>query len=332
MFSTDGSIKFIRCSRRARDIDIETEAVKQISFYHVRESMHSGIQETFNSMRYKIFYPNLLELIHIVINQCEILQRVIRNYNERFHSTIKCTPTEVQTRTVNLETGRENIEKTKKKYLRKLNEKREDYCETRTVGYVKNYKTVRHKEQPRYRKSKLDNVHLTNIRKKPKFADYDDNIEPFVTEEQILNAEKIDNNGPLDEVLMEKINLRLPRQDITTLLGNSWLNDQIINLNLNLLMERSEQGSLPKVYAMNTFFIPRLLEIGYNGVSRWTRKIDIFSNDFILVPVHVNQVHWCIAIINPKDKIMNYYDPMGNPNSKILEALKSYFKEESMDK
>lgn len=55
MFSNDKQIQFTKCTLRAQDIETEVEAVKQISFYHVRESMHSGILETYNRMRKKKF-------------------------------------------------------------------------------------------------------------------------------------------------------------------------------------------------------------------------------------------------------------------------------------
>lgn len=53
MFSNDKQIQFIKCTIRAQGIETEVEAVKQISFYHVRESMHSGIMETYNQIRYR---------------------------------------------------------------------------------------------------------------------------------------------------------------------------------------------------------------------------------------------------------------------------------------
>lgn len=38
--------------------------------------MHSGILETYNQIKNKIYYPKLMELIQIVINQCESCQEV----------------------------------------------------------------------------------------------------------------------------------------------------------------------------------------------------------------------------------------------------------------
>lgn len=316
MYSNDKQIEFIKCTIRAQDIETEVEAVKQISLYHVRESMHSGIQETYNQLKNKIYYPKLLELIQIVINQCEtcqeikydrrpikpkffhtetptnkgeiihidtyvmkschfltvidkfskygvayslndrnhitiiepledyftkigkpkkivadnefnvtrikeflsnedielhltkpnshtgnadierfhntisekfrmlnklnkgisvkqLIQKAIRNYNDRFHSTIKFTPYEVHNNKVNQDVVRRNLEQIKEKTIVKLNRSREEYTEQRTEGFIKNYKAVRHKEQPKYRKHKLDKVHPSNIKRPLKFTDMD---------------------------------------------------------------------------------------------------------------------------------------------------------------
>ena len=38
--------------------------------------LDSGITETYNQIKNKIYYPKLVELIRLVINQCEICQEV----------------------------------------------------------------------------------------------------------------------------------------------------------------------------------------------------------------------------------------------------------------
>lgn len=135
-------------------------------------------------------------------------------------------------------------------------------------------------------------------------------------------------------VLISKFNLSVTRRDIQTLQWNplTWLNDEVINFFMELLAERSRLNEkLPKVHAMNTFFLKRLMENGYSGVRRWTRKVDIFAHDIIPVPVHKG-IHWCMAIIHLKNKTINYYDSMGTPNNPVLTALANYLKEESLDK
>lgn len=64
---------------------------------------------------------------------------------------------------------------------------------------------------------------------------------------------------------------------------------------MNLLMERSKDKDLPAVHAFNTFFFTKLKTAGYQAVKRWTKKVDIFSVDLLLVPIHLG-VHWCLAV------------------------------------
>uniref|UniRef100_W8AV12 Sentrin-specific protease 1 n=1 Tax=Ceratitis capitata TaxID=7213 RepID=W8AV12_CERCA len=172
----------------------------------------------------------------------------------------------------------------------------------------------------------------------------DDFPEPVIEEEpefidltpEHQNRIKAAVMGPPDQVLVSKFNLNITRRDIHTLLGHNWLNDEVINFYMNLLTERGEKRhekhGLPTVYAMNTFFVPRLLSAGHGGVKRWTRKVDIFSKDIIPVPVHVGGVHWCMAIIHLKNRTIKYYDSMGTPNPTVLKALEQYLKDESLDK
>ena len=85
---------------------------------------------------------------------------------------------------------------------------------------------------------------------------------------------------------------------------------QIINFYMNLLMDRGEKDGKAKVYAFNTFFYPKILSGGQPAVKRWTRKVDIFAHDYILIPVHLG-MHWCLAvsvtfcIINSLEKSTN---------------------------
>lgn len=158
---------------------------------------------------------------------------------------------------------------------------------------------------------------------------------PVLTPEHEAIIKNAAFGGPADQMLISKFSMSITRRDISTLLGKTWLNDEVINFYMNLLTERGElraSEGLPKVHAMNTFFVPRLLQSGHTGVRRWTRKVDIFSYDILPVPVHVGGVHWCMAIIHMRDRSIKYYDSMGTPNPKILSALEQYLREESLDK
>lgn len=68
----------------------------------------------------------------------------------------------------------------------------------------------------------------------------------------------------------------------------NWLNDEIINFYMNLICERSKTNdNWPNVYAFNTFFYPKIVSTGQASVKRWTRKVDVFSYDLLIIPVHL---------------------------------------------
>lgn len=68
-------------------------------------------------------------------------------------------------------------------------------------------------------------------------------------------------------------------------------------------MERcSGEAAILKVYSFSTFFFPKLRGGGGGGqagghtvVKRWTKAVDLFLYDLILVPLHLG-VHWAMAV------------------------------------
>lgn len=138
-------------------------------------------------------------------------------------------------------------------------------------------------------------------------------------------------SGPGNEVIVDKFSLRITRRDMHTLVGTNWLNDEVINFYMNLLIERGKQDNYPSVYCFNTFFYPKLASQGHASLKRWTRKIDVFANEMLMIPVHLG-VHWCLATINFKEKKIRYYDSMGGSNNTCLQNLMRYLQDECLDK
>ena len=174
---------------------------------------------------------------------------------------------------------------------------------------------------------------------------------PEMTDEMEAKISQYLSASP-SQKLVDAYNIPITRKDLDTLRGLNWLNDEIINFYLQMIVERNkntEKEKYPnipdnwaKVYAMNTFFLPKLRTTGYSAVKRWTRKVDIFSFDKILVPVHLEKeiekdinlwdVHWCLAVIDLKKKGVYFYDSMGSDKTDILKKLLEYLKQEHMDK
>ncbi|XP_056240725.1 sentrin-specific protease 1 [Seriola aureovittata] len=154
---------------------------------------------------------------------------------------------------------------------------------------------------------------------------------PELTEEMEAEVNRVLRGGSPHEVLSEGFGLSLTRKDLHTLSNLNWLNDEVINFYMNLLVERSKDPSLPSVNTFNTFFYPKLRSSGYSAVRRWTKKMDIFSKDILLVPVHLD-VHWCLSVVDFRKKAIMYFDSMGGNNHEACKILFAYLQQESKDK
>ncbi|XP_034551168.1 sentrin-specific protease 1 [Notolabrus celidotus] len=161
------------------------------------------------------------------------------------------------------------------------------------------------------------------VEEKPEF--------PELTEEIEDEVNMALRGGSSHEVLSEGFGLSLTRKDLQTLSNLNWLNDEVINFYMNLLVERSKDPNLPSVNTFNTFFYPKLCSSGYSAVRRWTKKTDIFSKDILLVPIHLG-VHWCLSVVDFRKKKVLYFDSMGGNNDEACRILFEYLQQESKDK
>lgn len=160
--------------------------------------------------------------------------------------------------------------------------------------------------------------------------------------------------------------------DIQKLSPRQWLNDEVINFYLKMIERRSGIAAQKRaealqakervaaneyadetqrtkdltlleevkkrwngvwnVHVFNTFFYEKLLKQGYAGVRQWTRKVDIFTKDLILLPINLGQAHWVCAAINMRKLRFEYYDSMHSYNRKAFDVLSDYVQNEYNDK
>ena len=75
-------------------------------------------------------------------------------------------------------------------------------------------------------------------------------------------------------------------------------------------------------------------EYVYKNVKRWTkrRKLDVSSLDIILVPIHVSNMHWALAILDTQKKKAQYFDSLGHSNETCLDNLVRWYQDEMRDK
>jgi sentrin-specific protease 1 len=136
-----------------------------------------------------------------------------------------------------------------------------------------------------------------------------------------------------DQVIIEKFNVEITVEKAACLRDRTWLNDEVINFYFSLLQERNERlhgngERVPKCVFLNSFFYTKLSENGYNfdGVKRWTKrkKIDIFEQDIIFFPVNLQNVHWCLGVINLMEKKIEYFDSMHGRSSQFFQVRSFY--------
>ncbi|KAK8779323.1 hypothetical protein V5799_019338 [Amblyomma americanum] len=148
-------------------------------------------------------------------------------------------------------------------------------------------------------------------------------------QEEVSEALK---RGPPQEVLVEAFSIAVRRRDIATLREGRWLNDNVVNVYLAMIAERSEKRGGPRVYAFSTFFFTKLYRCGYEGVRRWTRGADLFDYDILLMPLHfADASHWCLAVVDFRKSDMAIYDSLGpsEKHAESIDALAHYLQQES---
>jgi len=153
---------------------------------------------------------------------------------------------------------------------------------------------------------------------------------PPLTQQMMDEVEKALCGGPQLETLVDGFNITLSRKDIQTLKDMTWLNDEVINYYFNLLMDRSKKCA-PTIHIFNTFFYPRLLKVGHQGLARWTRRVDLFAMDLIMIPIHLG-MHWCLAVVDIRAKTVTYYDSLLGDNHQCTNALRDYIAAEYLAK
>lgn len=92
------------------------------------------------------------------------------------------------------------------------------------------------------------------------------------------------------------------------LLSMGWLNDELINAYLGIL---KRDLNAKDVTLFNTFFFAKLGALNkifyFDAVSRWTKTVDIFQQNYLLVPVHLG-THWILVVVNMQSKTISIYD------------------------
>ncbi|MED6106487.1 hypothetical protein PIB30_005117 [Stylosanthes scabra] len=169
-------------------------------------------------------------------------------------------------------------------------------------------------------------------------------LEPFVPltkEEEVEVARAFDADRKKVLVTHYKSNIEISGETFQCLRPGGWLNDQVIDLYLVLLKERERRKANNSLHChfFSTFFYTKLISgkngYDFNSIRRWTsqKKLGYSPHecDKLFVPIH-QHCHWCLAVINQKEKKFQYLDSLRGRDTQVLKVLARYFVDEVKDK
>lgn len=111
----------------------------------------------------------------------------------------------------------------------------------------------------------------------------------------------------------------------TTATGVCALQDDVVNTLLGMAHAALPAEQRQRRYLFSTFFLTKLLgaqppahgasigtllrHVHYMNVRRWTEKGNPLAKaDVLVVPVHENEVHWCLLLVDIPNRMAFYLD------------------------
>ncbi|XP_029142313.1 sentrin-specific protease 3 [Protobothrops mucrosquamatus] len=99
---------------------------------------------------------------------------------------------------------------------------------------------------------------------------------------------------------------------------------RVMNMYGDLVMDTVPE----KVHFFNSFFYDKLRTKGYEGVKRWTKNVDIFNKEILLIPIHL-EVHWSLLCVEVKQKKITYLDSQRTLNRRCPKHICKYLQAEA---
>lgn len=129
--------------------------------------------------------------------------------------------------------------------------------------------------------------------------------EAVAREQRLKHLEQF-GSGDLAYTFNDGRTQTISASDFERLEEGEFLNDTVVNFFLKYCHERLLK-MLPEIgkttHIFNTYFFERLSRDGvanfdeaYNQLKKWTSKVDLFSKQYIVIPVH-QALHWYVIII-----------------------------------
>ena len=140
----------------------------------------------------------------------------------------------------------------------------------------------------------------------------------------IAKATDYDPARPSSErVVISNLGYSITNRHLATLLGTSWLNDQVINYYCTLLASEGGGAALdpkakpavpppfasPTCATLGSFFYTQLLKEGPDAAERASKNFPIFGVDSVLIAIN-HSSHWTLLVQDNAKRCYRYYDSL----------------------
>lgn len=144
-----------------------------------------------------------------------------------------------------------------------------------------------------------------------------------VDQKELCYGTQLKHTGPVETLLIypsppKTGGIPVTNEDVACLAEGTYLNDIIIDFYLKYLLESVLTPSQrEKTYIFNSYFYKRLTQKQgskstpkqmHASVKKWTRNVDIFEKNFIVIPVN-EHCHWYLVVVCfPGNQMVNTDD------------------------
>jgi len=134
--------------------------------------------------------------------------------------------------------------------------------------------------------------------------------ESFLIREDMEDTVRAALGQPMGTPVAPTPMFHLTVKDLWSLQGKNWLNDAVIDGYMHLISQRAGKDGLPTVHVMDSHFYTQLLAKKHTGVAHWTKNVDIFACDLLLIPLNLAKAHWALAVVDMLSGAITVHDSM----------------------
>ncbi|KAM2007875.1 hypothetical protein FF1_002816 [Malus domestica] len=120
----------------------------------------------------------------------------------------------------------------------------------------------------------------------------------------------------------------ISKRDLELLQPEKFINDTVVDFYIQYLKSKIQPEEKHRFHFFNSFFFRKLADLdkdqssacegkaAFQGVHKWTRKVNVFEKDYIFIPVNYS-LHWSLIVICHPGEVVNIKDEKIESLSKV---------------